>query len=186
MEALLPAFITVLLTECDGKVQRNTDALALHFHRVRPILLALIASTLISLVLAGIGGAIVAPLITYQARTLLLGLAFLVAGGSMVLDGKPVTSPNGNRAFPVSLWRYGVAQFGDNSQFIVFAFAARSDQPLLAGGGGLAAILVAAAPALILPGAWRAAMPVTLVRRMAAGILILAGLGTALSALQLI
>lgn len=186
MEALLPAFISVLLAECDGKVQRNTDALALHFHRVRPILLALIASTLISLVLAGIGGAIVAPLITYQARTLLLGLALLIAGGSMVLGGKPIANPNGIRAFPVSLWRYGVAQFGDNSQFIVFAFAARSDQPLLACIGGLSAILVAAAPPLMLPGAWRTAVPVTLVRRMAAGILVVAGLWSALSALRLI
>ncbi len=186
MEALLPAFIAVLLAECDGKVQRNTDALALHFKQARVILAALFTSTLANLVFAAIAGALVAPLITYQARTLLLGLALVITGVTMIGVSQSAKRPVGNNNYMSSLWRFARVQFGDNSQFLVFAIAARSDQPVLAGMGGLAATLAAALPPLLLPGAWRTALPMAIIRRFISGGFILFGLWVALGALRLI
>ena len=186
MEALLPVFMAVLLAECDGKVQRNADALALHFRRTQAIFAALCTSTLVSLSIAAIGGAFVAPLITYQARTLLLGVALLVTGLTMLGAVKAVKRPSTDSSYLSSLWRFATAQFGDNSQFLVFAIAARSDQAVLAGIGGIAATLVAALPPLLLPGAWRTAAPFVPIRRAISAGFILFGLWVALGALRLI
>ncbi|MEQ1547330.1 MAG: TMEM165/GDT1 family protein [Chakrabartia sp.] len=186
MDALLPALLAVLLAEMGGRVQQNSEALTRHFTKTAPILSALTLSTLASLIAAGIGGALVAPLITYEARTLLLGLALLITGGSMLFSSTPPAPIKSGAAFPISLWRFSTAQFGDNSQFLVFAIAARSASPTFAVMGGFAAILIAALPPLLMPDEWRGALPIQRLRKIAIGLFLISGSYTALSALRLI
>ncbi len=144
---------------------------------------ALTLSTLISLAIGAVGGALMGPLVTYEARTLLLGLALIMTGGTLLIRAKadPMTQPP--KGAP--LWRYLAAQLGDNSQFIVFAFAARGNAPVLAALGGLGGVLLAGALPLLLDGDFRR-LPLALLRRLSGALLLIAGLLSALTALELI
>lgn len=182
MEALLPALVACLLAEVAGRVQLTTEAYAPQ-QRAFTLGAALALSTAISLAIGAAGGAFMARLVTYEARTLLLGLALLMAGGTMLLRAKADRLAEPPKGAP--LWRYLATQLGDNSQFLVFAFAARGNAPALAALGGLAGVLLAGALPLLLDADFRR-LPLATLRRIAGGLLLAAGLWSALHALELI
>lgn len=172
---MLPVFVAVLLAETGGKVQGSAHQLGLKFpNGAASILAALLLTSAMSLAVAAIGGAIIADLIDLRARTLLCGLALLFAGAPMLWPVKPSPNPSSTRPFAAALLRFATVQFGDASQFIVFAITARGDMPVLAGIAGVAAILAAAALPLMLGKDWPGVLPLTLVRRVA-GIALIAG-----------
>jgi putative Ca2+/H+ antiporter (TMEM165/GDT1 family) len=176
VEALIPAFIAVLLAELDGKVQHQSEALARRYNRPHLALAALCLSTLASLTVAAVGGWLVHSFMNWNARSLLAGLALASSGAVMLWPRKPVEPVTGTRAFPTSLWRYAVNQFGDNSQFIVFAFAAWSRSPALAAGAGFAGVLVAAIAPLFMTEEWHGLAPWKRLRQGGAVLLIAAGI----------
>lgn len=186
MDALLPVFIAVLLAETGGRVQAASHGLQLRFGQPGAILGALALSTVASLAVAGIGGAFIATLIAFDARTLLAGLALLFAGGPMLVAAKPMSEPAGKKPFAAALARFLPVQFGDASQFIVFAFAARSGHAPLAIGAGLSAILAAALIPVLLGRDWPGKLPLPMLRRVAAALLILAAFALIVAALRLI
>lgn len=182
MEALLPAFVACLLAEMAGRVQLTTESYAV----TRPawgLCAAVLISTTISLAIGAAGGAWMARLVTYEARTLLLGLALILTGGTLLIRAKaaPMSAPP--KGAP--LWRYLATQLGDNSQFIVFAFAARGNAPVLAALGGLAGVMAAGCLPLLLDQDFRR-LPLALMRRISGALLLIAGLFSALHALELI
>jgi putative Ca2+/H+ antiporter (TMEM165/GDT1 family) len=178
VDALIPAFIAVLLAETGGKVQ----ALA---GRDRQ-LLALALSTVISLGLAVAGGVVIATMIGAQPRTLLAGLALVFAGVPMLFPAKPLSEGGDAPGFAKAFFRFLAAQLGDASQFIAFAIAARSNMPLLALAGGFGGVMLAGA----LPGMfgkdWPEAAKLRLFRWAAALLLTGAGVWLAITALRLI
>lgn len=186
METLLPVFVAVLLAETGGRVQGLSHSLQLRFATAFPILAGLALSTLASLLVAAIGGVIVAASIGFDARTLLAGLALVIAGAPMAFRA-PAPKEAGRKApFISSLMGFVPLQFGDASQFIVFAFAARSGEGALAIGAGLAATLVAAVFPILLGRDWPGALPLRPVRRIAALLLVGAGSWMLVNALRLI
>jgi Ca2+/H+ antiporter, TMEM165/GDT1 family len=186
MDALLPTLIAVWLAETGGKVQRQTEMLSSTYGGRTSILGALTLTSIVSLLAAGFAGIWVGKLMNYQAKTLLLGLALLFAASGVAWPRKKKVSDAGGPLLPTSLWRYTVAQFGDNSQFIVFAFAARGNAPLLAASAGLAGVIVATLPAFLFPKDWRKMMRLGVLRWIATALLTIAGLLSAFSALRLI
>jgi Ca2+/H+ antiporter, TMEM165/GDT1 family len=186
VEALLPTFIALVLAETGGKVQRQTEALAMAFGARLTIIFALFLTSSVYLIVAGFAGIWVGELMNYQARTLMLGLALLFAASGVAWPKKSPASPPSGGALVTSLWRYAVAQFGDNSQFIVFAFAARGNAPLLATTAGVVGVLLASMPAFLYPTDWRKAVRLNSLRWVATGLLTLAGLISASAALRLI
>lgn len=186
MEALIPAFIAVLLAETGDRVQNQAHRLGLTFADHRPIYAALIIVTLINLSIGGIGGRYIANLISFEARTLFAGLALLLAGLPMLLQVKPAM-PNGEKqGFLAGIARFFPAQIAGASPFIVAGLAARSDMAGFAIAGGFAGVMVAAVPPLLLKEEWPGALPLLLLRRIAAVLLIGSGLWLAVSALRLI
>lgn len=186
METLLPVFIAVLLAETGGRIQAKSHSLNLHFDAAPAILAGLALSTLASLLVAGIGGAIIAKSIGFEARTLLTGLALLVAGAPMAFRSPTIRAGTGTAPFSASLKAFVPLQFGDASQFIVLALAASSGQPVLAIGAGLAATLVAAAFPILAGRDWPGRLPLALFRGIAALLLAGAGSWMVVSALRLI
>ncbi|RJT22415.1 hypothetical protein D5I55_11165 [Chakrabartia godavariana] len=186
MEALLPALVACLLAEVAGRVQLTTEAYAPQ-QRALTLGAALALSTAISLAIGAAGGAFMARMVTYEARTLLLGLALILTGGTLLIRAKAdrLAEPLAESLRGAPLWRYLATQLGDNSQFIVFAFAARGNAPVLAALGGLAGVMLAGALPLMLDGDFRR-LPLALMRRIAGGLLLAAGLVSALHALELI
>lgn len=178
MDALIPAFIAVLLAETGGKAQALSGR---DGH-----LLALALSTVVSLGLAVAGGAVIATMIGPQPRTLLAGLALVFAGVPMLLPAKPLKPEDDAPGFAKAFFRYLAVQLGDASQFIAFAIAARSNMPVLALAGGFGGVILAGA----LPGMfgkdWPEAVKLRLFRWAAALLLTGAGAWLAITALRLI
>jgi Ca2+/H+ antiporter, TMEM165/GDT1 family len=127
-----------------------------------------------------------ANMIAYDARSLLFGLALVFAGVPMLLTVKKGEIKRFASPLAASLFGFGRVQFGDASQFIVFAVAARSTEPILAVLGGALGIIAATTPAIVLQADWPGKLPLKPIRMVAAVVLTLAGAVAALSALKLI
>ncbi len=172
MDVLLPVFIAVLLAETGGKAQNIAHKLTLGGTPARMIWTALGVATLGSYLAAVIGGAFVATLINFQARSVLAGLALLLAGGPMLFFFKRKEIEADSASLTTAIMRFVIAQFGDAAQFIVFAMAARNDMPVLALFAGLWAVAATAAAPIILGKEWPGAVPLRLLR-IAGGILLI-------------
>lgn len=186
MDALIPAFIAVLLAETGDRVQNQAHQLGLGFADHRPIYAALVAVTLINMVIGGLGGHYIASLISYDARTLFAALALLLGGLPMLLKISPAKPVGQSNAFLTSFARFLPAQIAGASPFIVAGLAARTDLAGFAIAGGFAGVLVAATPPLLLREEWPGAVPLRLLRRIAALLLICSGLWLCINALHLI
>lgn len=185
MDALIPVFVAVLMAETGGRIQGLTAALHDRFSNSAPtILAALTLTSLVSLIVAAIGGAVVADMVDFRTRTLLAGLAFAFAGAPMLFALKPNPAPE-MAPLAASFRAFAPAQFGDASQFIVFAMAARGDAPALALAAGTAAILAAASMPL-LAGEWPGRLPLAAIRRGLGTILLITGAAFAAHAFRVI
>lgn len=184
MEALLSALIAALLAEIGDKTQLVALALAARFANHRAVLSAVALAAAANAAIAAGGGAWIGPMMTREASTLLLALALLLAGGGAFW---PKRTPSVERwrggALVASLLAFVVAEFGDKTQFLTFAIAARSDAPALAGVGATLGVFVSNAVAVgVGAGFARAAGPA----RWAIGTLfVLLALAAAVSALRL-
>ncbi len=187
MEALLPVFIAVMLAEIGGRTQAIGNVLSLSYPQSqKTIFLGLLLASSASLAVASVGGSVMAGLMAYDARSLLFGLALMFAGVPMLLSVKrPVVKRLGS-PLTSSVFGFGRVQFGDASQFIVFAVAARTGEPVLAVIGGLMGIMAANAPPIVMQRDWPSKLPLRPIRIVAAITLTLAGAFAVISALKLI
>jgi hypothetical protein len=163
VNALIPAFVAVLLAEIGGPlaiftVERRT------FAALAMVLLVIVAV---------VGGWAVAGLLIAPARVLLLGLAMLFAGFAQFGQRAPVAGKPTIVASAMMLYR-------SPAPFLAFAFSAWMGAPATAGVGALAGIGVAATS-----GSLHGAMP-RVVRTGAGIILCLAGIIAALNGLRLV
>jgi hypothetical protein len=163
VNALIPAFVAVLLAEIGGpltifaRARRTSAALAM---------LAL-------LIIAVVGGWAVASIMDVNARTLLLGLALLFAGSGRFGKGDAVADRPTIIASGMMLYRSPVP-------FLAFAFTAWMSAPFSTFAGAIAGVGVA-----VLPGSVGAIIP-RAVRIGAGTLLCLAGLIAGLSGLRLL
>lgn len=138
--------------------------------------------------MAAVGGALVAPRLTPEARQLLLALALLLQGIDAVVRAKPPERLDGWRlgAFGTALIGLFILFFGDGVQFVVAALAARSPVPALAAiGATLGGIAVLAPAAMLGERAWLR-QPLVRARRVIGALFVLAALPIGLGALRLI
>ncbi|MEY2927451.1 MAG: hypothetical protein RL367_1928 [Pseudomonadota bacterium] len=183
MDALVPAFVAVLLSEIGGRVQKGAHSFGLKGGK-GGVFAALMLSSIVYFAIAAVAGVFVSAMITPNPKMLLLAMALVFAGVPMALRVKPVAATRGG--FAGSLNYFVSKQFGDGAPLILVAIAARTNMPELAFAGGLAAIAVAGGVPLLLGRDWPEDMPVTLLRWIAAVLLTLAGVRLALIALQII
>jgi putative Ca2+/H+ antiporter (TMEM165/GDT1 family) len=183
MDALVPAFIAVILSEMGGKVQKGAHAYGMQGGK-GGVFAALMLSSAVYYAISVIAGMIISTYITPNPKTLLLAMALVFAGVPMALRAKPVAATKGGFAGSVNY--FVTKQFGDASAFILLAIVARTNMPGLALAGGLAGVAVAAAAPLMMGRDWPQDMPVTLLRWIAAVLLTLVGVRLALIALQII
>lgn len=187
MDVLLSAFIAVLLTEMGGKVQGNIRALSIRFPDAGPQLLGLVLFTSIASLAAGAaGGAVVAGMVEESARLLLVAIALLFAAIVMVIPFRVAPAPATSGPIATALPRLIAAQFGDASQFLVFALSAWSGEPIIAALAGTVAVVAAAAMPLARPDESEDRGAIAILRRIAASGLFLVGIILALTALRLV
>lgn len=186
MDSLIPAFIAILLAETGERTQQQAHRLGQSFADHKPIYAALVLVSAINLIISGIGGSLIADLISYDARTLFAGLALMLGGLPMLLKISPAKPVAKKGSFFVSLARFFPAQIAGASPFIVAGLSARSDMAGFAIAGGFAGVMVAVIPPLLFKDEWPGVLPLPLLRRIAAMLLIAAGLWLAINALRLI
>ena len=186
MDALVTAFVAAALAEWGDRTQLLVALLAARSGRPGTVLIGFLAAALVSNAVAGFAGTLIAHTITIRAMTLLVALALLFAGVAGLIRRSPPGMGSGRTplflaAFILCL----AAEFGDRTQFLTFALAARFDSPALAAGGATAGMLAAAVPASLLGERLQSALPVRAIRLGGAALFLLVGFIVAVNALQI-
>ena len=159
--------------------------------RFRSASLVIAATTLAlaaNYALGVIGGILIAPFLTPEAKQLLLALALLFAGLSAPFTGTSLDRLEKWRigAVATSVLGLTIMAFGDRMQFVAAALAASSQLPWLSAIGATLGALAVAVPAILIGEAKWQALPLRPVRIAAAAILTIAGLWIGLTGLRLI
>ena len=187
MDALLTTFVAALLAEWGDRTQLFVVVLAARYGRAAPILAGLAIAALANSLIAAIGGTLISDLVNTRALTLLVALALLFAGVGSVIRRKPPDMGAGWRtsAFLTAAICLFLLEFGDKTQFLTFALAARFDSVALASAGAAAGIVAANVPAAILGERLRDTMPLTPLRYGIAAVFLITGFIVAVKALEL-
>lgn len=186
MEAIVPAFLLALLTQIGDRPALLAAVLAdRHAAPLRIALGAGLGHAVVSGVAAG-GGALVAPMLTPEARALLLAFALVSAG----LSGFwPIRTPDKRErwrigGFTTALVATTALSLGERGPFLTFAIAA-GGMPWLAAIGATLGASAAAFVAAVLGEAGWTALPLRRAR-IAIGLLLLAaGAYAALTAFRI-
>lgn len=186
MEVLVPAFLLALLAQPGDRPALLAAILADRFGR--PLIVALAAGLAhaIGSGLAALGGGAIAPMLTPEARALLLAIV-LLAGAATALWRMALPSR-------LDRWRFGafftpltgvfVLALGEQTQFFTFALATQGMPCLAAAGSTLGAFVVALGAALLGEAGWNR-LPLRRLRFVAAAIFGVAGIVVGLGALRL-
>lgn len=158
MEAAVPAFIAVLLTQIGDRSPWLVAILADRYGRPFPVAFAALLAQAAGNAIAATGGMLIAPILTPNARQLLLALALVFAAMGALWRLKAPDRLEGWRlgAFLTPLLGIFILALGDTTQFFTLAFSVRAPSPWFALGGACAAILIVnLAAALMGELAWR-------------------------------
>lgn len=187
METLLGAFMAAGLAEFGDKTQLLVIALMLRFGRPGAVLAGVSAGALANAAIAAAGGAMIHDMIMLRAASLLVALALLYAGiAGLIAARSPELRGWKLPAAAAAAIAFFLAEFGDKTQFLTLALAARYDAPLLAAAGATAGIIAANLPVLALGARARALLPLRAIRIGASVCFLLAGSIVAINALRLI
>ena len=186
MEALVPAFLLALLAQPGDRPALLTAILADRFGRPLRVALAAGLAHGAGSALAALAGGALAPMLTPEARSLLLALALIVGAATAC-----ARAPLHNR---LDHWRIGafgtsfagvlVLALGEQTQFFTFALAAQGKPWLAAAGSTLGAFAVALVAAQLGEAGWTR-LPLRRLRQGSAAIFLVAGIAIGLGALRL-
>lgn len=188
MDALLPAFVAAGLAEIGDRTQLLAILLAMHFRRPGAVLAGIGVAALANSLLAAFGGTMVHDMVNHRAIGLMLAVGLVLAGaGGFLRPRAPTLSRYGPiGAFGTSALGFLILEFGDKTQLLTLAIAARADSFLLAGLGAAAGILLANAPAVLLAEAWPRVVPLRAIRAGVGVLFLIAGAVMAVGALRLL
>lgn len=188
MDALLASFVAAALGEWGDKTQLLVIALAARYRRPLPILSGVLAAALANSLIAAFGGAIVHDMVALRGLSLLVALALVFAGVAGLIRPTPYKTDASSRAGPflVAAASFFVLEFGDKTQFLTFALAARFDTFALAAAGATAGIMAASVPAALLGETLAKSAPLKGIRIGLGALFLAIGSFVAVSALRLV
>jgi putative Ca2+/H+ antiporter (TMEM165/GDT1 family) len=186
LDALVPAFVAALLTQIGDRSPWLVAILADRYAKPFTVAFAALLAHAIGNAVAGLGGVLVAPMLTPNARQLLVALALGFAAVGALWRMRPPDRLEGWRlgAWLTPLLGVFILALGESTQFFTLVFAAQSGWLAIV-GATLGAGSVNVAAALLGEQAWRR-MPIRGFR-IGFGLLALAGAAVlAAGALRLI
>jgi putative Ca2+/H+ antiporter (TMEM165/GDT1 family) len=187
LDALLTAFLAASLGEWGDKTQLLVVLLAARYRRPAPILAAIAVAATANSLIAAFAGTLIHGTITPRAASLLLALALVFAGVAGLIGSEPKDRPGWRLGpFLATLILFTLAEWGDKTQFVTAAIAARFDALVLPAAGAAAGILVSSLPAAALGPRLAQTVPLKAIRISVACLFLLAGLWVGVSALRLI
>jgi putative Ca2+/H+ antiporter (TMEM165/GDT1 family) len=184
MESLLVSTGVVALAEIGDKTQLLAFILAARFKKPVPIILGILAATLINHGLAGALGAWITSVVSPDIMRWALGLSFLAMAAWTLIPDKiedeetQVAQRLG--VFGATFVTFFLAEMGDKTQLATVALAAHFAAPLMVIAGTTLGMLIADVPAVFIGNKFAAKIPMKLVHGIAAAIFAAMGLATLL------
>jgi putative Ca2+/H+ antiporter (TMEM165/GDT1 family) len=186
MESLLVSTGVVALAEIGDKTQLLAFILAARFKKPLPIVLGILAATVVNHGLAGALGAWITSAVSPQVLRWVLGLSFLgMAVWTLIpddIDEDKTRIAGRLGVFGATLVTFFLAEMGDKTQIATVAMAAHYAAPLLVVIGTTAGMLIADVPAVFVGDRLAARIPMKLVHAIAAAIFAALGVATLLGA----
>ncbi|MGB6054282.1 MAG: TMEM165/GDT1 family protein [Burkholderiaceae bacterium] len=181
MEAFLISTGVVALAEIGDKTQLLAFILAAKFRKPLPIILGILAATLVNHGFAGALGAWLTSLLSPHALRWILGASFLAMAAWILVPDK-FDEKDARLAqfgvFGTTLIAFFLAEMGDKTQIATIALAAQYRDLLPVVAGTTVGMMLANVPAVLLGGRIANRVPVRLVHGIAAAIFALLGLAT--------
>ena len=187
MEAFLISAGVVALGEMGDKTQLLAFMLAARFKRPWPVILGILAATLVNHALAGVLGTWIAAQMGPDLLRRVLGLSFLAMAGWVLVPDRAGDDAGGVArrlgVFGTTALAFFLAEMGDKTQIATVALAARFDDLVAVVAGTTLGMMLADVPAVFLGGRIATKVPMRLVRGLAAclfavlGVLTLLGVG---------
>ncbi|MEP9402955.1 TMEM165/GDT1 family protein [Sphingomonas silueang] len=187
MDPLVPAFVAVLLAGCTDRPALLAAVLA-DRHGAQAVWPGAVLALAAGFALSAVGGVVIAPHLTPNARGLLLALGLLSAGGAALWPPRGFDRLEGWRLPGALKALFGtlILMLGDRSQFLVFALVARNPEPWLGAiGGTLAGAVPVVAATLLGERSWTR-LPRRAIGIVAGSLLLVVGAVTGLGALRLL
>lgn len=184
METLLISTGVVALAEMGDKTQLLAFILAARFKKPVPIILGILAATLLNHGLAGALGAWITASISPQVLRWVLGISFMgMAVWTLIpdkIENEETQIAQRLGVFGATFVTFFLAEMGDKTQLATVAMAVHYSQPLLVVIGTTLGMLVADVPAVFVGDKLAAKIPMRLVHRLAAALFALLGVATLL------
>ncbi len=186
MESLLVSTGVVALAEIGDKTQLLAFILAARFKKPVPIILGILAATIVNHGLAGALGAWITSTVSPEILRWVLGVSFIgMAIWTMIPDKIEEEETQIAKRFGVfgaTLITFFLAEMGDKTQVATVAMAAHYASPLLVVVGTTLGMLIADVPAVFVGDKLANKIPMKLVHSIAAAIFALLGALTLLGA----
>ena len=186
MESLLVSTGMVALAEIGDKTQLLAYLLAARFKKPVPIILGILAATLVNHGLAGALGAWITASISPNILRWVLGLSFIgMAIWTLIpdkIEEEESLMAQKLGVFGATLVTFFLAEMGDKTQIATVALAAHYAAPLLVVAGTTLGMLIADVPAVFAGEKLAAKIPMKLVHSIAAGVFAVLGVMTLLGA----
>lgn len=176
------------LAEMGDRGQWLFLALMVHFKERQRVLFGMVLATAINSIVSAVAGFMLGRVMTDYPQLLFLGMALFLAGATMFLPPwrKKTVAPDATGVFRTSFLAFLLLGFGDRSQFIIAANAARDVSFVYSAIGGTIGISLAMLPVFVLRRQFARRFSVHWVRRISGVLLIGAALMLALRALALV
>ena len=178
MEALLVSIRVVALTEIGDKTQLLSLVLAARFRRPVPIVLGILAATLLNHALAGAVGAWITTLLGPGVMRWVLGLSFVAMGIWALVPDEPSPgdpSLRGRGIFAATFVAFFLAEMGDKTQVATVALAAKFSALGAVVAGTTLGMLLANVPVVLLGDRLTSRIPLRPVRVLAALVFVILG-----------
>jgi Ca2+/H+ antiporter, TMEM165/GDT1 family len=186
LEAFLVSTGIVALSEMGDKTQLLAIVLAATFRRPLPIILGILAATLLNHAAAGAVGGWVAQALGPDMLRWVIGLSFVAMAGWMLIPDK-IDDDSADRmrrfgVFGTTFVAFFMAEMGDKTQIATVALAARYTGQIVAVVLGTTfGMMLANVPAVFLGGKIAQKVPMRLVHGVAAAIFAVLGVLTLLN-----
>jgi putative Ca2+/H+ antiporter (TMEM165/GDT1 family) len=185
LEPLLISTGVVAIAEIGDKTQLLAIVLAARFRKPLPIILGILAATILNHAAAAALGYLVSDWLHGQVFQIVVGVAFVaMAAWALVPDKEDEGALNRSRGgvFLTTLIAFFFVEIGDKTQIATSLLAARFHQIVLVTVGTTLGMMLANVPAVLLGEAATKIVPLNVVRMIAAGIFALIGVWILLGA----
>jgi putative Ca2+/H+ antiporter (TMEM165/GDT1 family) len=189
LEALGVSTGVVALAEIGDKTQLLAIVLAAKFRKPVPIILGILAATLLNHAAAATLGYFIASFLTGQTFQLVVGVAFIVMAGWALIPDKEdegAAKASHGGVFLTTLIAFFFVEIGDKTQIATSLLAAQFNNILFVTIGTTLGMMIANVPAVLLGETVTRIVPLKYVRIGAAVLFALIGLWVVLAALGVV